>query len=470
MVMITPEEMAAPSELIPSPPAQEDNRSALPQGLSAPLMVVIGSSFLLRLAGGSTGLLIAVYLKQVVRAEADQIGFLAAIFYLSELLLAPVFGALSDIRGRRFFLILGPLVGAIALPVYPITTVFVFLALGRMLEGVSTAAKVPSALGYLADATSGSGKANAALRGRVMGMYEISFLVGLVGGNVLGGLLGESVGTNGFYIISMIYLLTAAILFFFVPESLPEAAREHHTSHREAAREAQHPVRTLLVTRYRSYLQLMKEPALISFMPAWLAINAVVGLWSIHIQPLMIRSGAANEPNRFAAQLLDGNFSQSQVGFLVGGFGMLFMVGIYIWSLFYAHLRKTTMMIASILGLFLVAVSMLGINNHAPGFPPPWEEWPLTPLLAAGILLVSGFTPVALAYLAEISEHRVEHRGAVMGLYSVLLGLGQLIGGAGGGVFIRTMNIGFNGLILATFILAVVAIVTVFRLRAKYGV
>ena len=467
--MITPEELAIPAE-VASPHIAETGDAVTIGRLSTPLKVVIGSSFLLRLAGGSTGLLLAVYLKQVVRAEADLIGFLAAIFYISELTLAPVFGALSDVRGRKLFLILGPLVGAIALPVYPLTTVFVFLALGRLLEGISTAAKVPSALGYLADATSGSGPGSAALRGRVMGLYEISFLVGLVGGNVLGGLLGERVGTNGFYIISAIYLLTAAILFFFVPESLPQAAREHHVTTQQAAKESAHPIRTLLRARYKSYLELLKEPALISFMPAWLAINAVVGLWSIHIQPLMIEPATSEVINPFAGQLLDGNFSQSQVGFFVGGFGLLFMVGIYIWSLFYARLRKTSMMIASILGLFVVAFALFGINNHMLPIPEPWGQWPLAPVLAAGILLVSGFTPVALAYLAEISESRVEHRGAVMGLYSVLLGLGQFIGGAGGGVFIRNVNMGFNGLILATFILAVIAFVTVIRLRTKYGV
>jgi MFS family permease len=265
-------------------------------------------------------------------------------------------------------------------------------------------------------------------------------------------------------------LLTAAILFFFVPESLPQAAREHHVTTQQAARESAHPIRTLLRARYKSYLELLKEPALISFMPAWLAINAVVGLWSIHIQPLMIEPATSEVINPFAGQLLDGNFSQSQVGFFVGGFGLLFMVGIYIWSLFYARLRKTSMMIASILGLFVVAFALFGINNHMLPIPEPWGQWPLAPVLAAGILLVSGFTPVALAYLAEISESRVEHRGAVMGLYSVLLGLGQFIGGAGGGVFIRNVNMGFNGLILATFILAVIAFVTVIRLRTKYGV
>src|SRR5690242_1351201 len=71
-------------------PLEKDRR------IPTPLKIAIGSSFILRLAGASTGFLLGVYLKQVVQADANVIGFLAGIFYITELLLAPVFGALSD--------------------------------------------------------------------------------------------------------------------------------------------------------------------------------------------------------------------------------------------------------------------------------------------------------------------------------------------------------------------------------------
>jgi len=45
------------------------------------------------------------------------------------------------------------------------------------------------------------------------------------------------------------------------------------------------------------------------------------------------------------------------------------------------------------------------------------------------------------------------------------LSAGQLIGSGVGGWFIETMHIGFNGLILGTFILAVIALVTILWLR-----
>src|SRR5436190_10038566 len=109
---------------------------------------------------------------------------------------------------------------------------------------------------------------------------------------------------------------------------------------------------------------------------------------------------------------------------------------------------------------------MSGINNQV--LPGSLGQWPLVPVLILGVLLMSGFTPVALAYLADISEARVEHRGAVMGLYSVFLGIGQFAGAAAGGLFI--VGMGFNGVILMTALLAVLAGSAVLYLRARHGV
>ena len=136
------------------------------------------------------------------------------------------------------------------------------------------------------------------------------------------------------------------------------------------------------------------------------------------------------------------------------------------WSQFYGRVRRTNMMLASVGGLFIVCLAMAGINNQV--LPGSLGQWPLVPVLILGVLLMSGFTPVALAYLADISETRIEHRGAVMGLYSVFLGIGQFLGGATGGLFI--VGLGFNGLILASVMLGAVAAVAVLYLRMRYGV
>ena len=46
-------------------------------------------------------------------------------------------------------------------------------------------------------------------------------------------------------------------------------------------------------------------------------------------------------------------------------------------------------------------------------------------LVILGVLLLSGFTPASLTHLAAISELLPGKRGSVMGLYSVVMGIGQ---------------------------------------------
>lgn len=471
MATFVPEEittLAEPDELVKIPP---DTR---PERINFPLKVVIASSFVLRIAGAATAILLSSLLRQTFNAQPDAIGILSALFYVTELTLAPVFGAVSDLRGRRFILVLGPLMGAIALPIYPLSALAATSILGvailgftRLLEGVSTAAKVPSALGYLADATEGEGVTRAALRGRVMGLYEISFLVGMVGGNIIGGQLWKPLQENAFFIVALFYVLATVLLFFFVPESLPAEARKHQAELRESVGDTEHPVRSLLAVRMKSYGTLLREPALRGFVPAWLAINAVVGLFGNLVQPLMI-APRAGTPDPFPEQILYGKFETWQVSFLFAGFGLVFMAGIWVWSLLYAKIRKSTVMQIASGGLFVTCLALFGINDQILPIPDPWSTFVWMPVLVVGLFLVSGFTPVALAYLAEISGTRVEHRGAVMGLYSVFLGLGQLIGSGLGGIFITWLNIGFNGLILGTFILGVIASVCVMWLRRQH--
>ena len=45
-----------------------------------------------------------------------------------------------------------------------------------------------------------------------------------------------------------------------------------------------------------------------------------------------------------------------------------------------------------------------------------------------GLFVMSGATPAALGLLADITESYPADRGAIMGLYSVFLGVGQILG------------------------------------------
>ena len=122
--------------------------------------------------------------------------------------------------------------------------------------------------------------------------------------------------------------------------------------------------------------------------------------------------------------------------------------------------RQATLLIG-VGGLGFTSV-MLWTLNHVPFDTEHLLVPALVGLILIGIFVESGFTPAALAYLAEIAEERAEDRGAVMGVYSVLLSVGQLLGGALAAPFADAM--GINGLIVLTGLLCLVALFTVMLL------
>jgi MFS family permease len=66
-----------------------------------------------------------------------------------------------------------------------------------------------------------------------------------------------------------------------------------------------------------------------------------------------------------------------------------------------------------------------------------------------------------------VSEGFEEDRSAIMGLYSVFLGLGQVIGAVVGGIAASIK--GIDGLIAATVILLVIGMAALIHLRASEG-
>ena len=67
--------------------------------------------------------------------------------------------------------------------------------------------------------------------------------------------------------------------------------------------------------------------------------------------------------------------------------------------------------------------------------------------------MLAGATPAALGMLADISETHPSDRGAIMGLYSVFLGLGQIIGSVASGAAADWR--GIDGLLIASVVLLI---------------
>jgi predicted MFS family arabinose efflux permease len=103
-------------------------------------------------------------------------------------------------------------------------------------------------------------------------------------------------------------------------------------------------------------------------------------------------------------------------------------------------------------------------RNHAEVWGAPARVG-LAVTAGAGLFVMAGATPAALGLLADISESHPDDRGAIMGLYSVFLGIGQIVGALASGSAADWL--GIDGLLLASLLLLLVAVLPIHRLRSS---
>ncbi|MFN8481946.1 MAG: MFS transporter [Anaerolineae bacterium] len=381
--------------------------------------------FVLRVASGAMGILVGLYLKSL-GVPATVVGLFGAAFYVMELITSPLFGAWSDRYGRKPFMMLGPVFGGVAVLITSITASIPLLFFTRMLEGLSTASSVPSTLSYISDVSDRS----AGLRGRVVSLFEIATIGGLAVGGVVGGVLWDHFGRASFAFDALIYGVSLAIFVWGVEAVRATASHTHKPM--------------------RDYLRLFQDRHVLSFVPAWLAVNAILGVW-INLLPYLM-SGAKNPD-----QNLMGGFSGSAIGAMMALLVLVFAGGILLWGLAFKRIGRVHMMLIAVFGLFLTAAAVYGLNNIDPDQTLIGAA--LIGALLLGVGIQSGFTPAALGYLADLSGRFIQDRGVIMGLYSVLLALGQSIGATLGGRFAHWG--GIDGIILLTVLLGGVGLVCI---------
>src|SRR4051794_6098887 len=229
------------------------------------LRAVLLGTFTLRFSTGLTGAMLAFYLRnlQTYHPEAEQIssltfGVFAASFFVAELALSPLFGILSDRYGHHRVMLWGPVFGAIAVLLTAATGNVLILGGTRLLEGSSTAASVPSILGYIAIITAG----NEALRGRAASRFEAATLAGIGLGFIAAPTLFSLLGPAAFLLNAVFYGGAFALYYFWVKDAQGESEsvqREHTTLARYAA--------------------LIRQSHVWLLAPTWIAVNAAIGLW-----------------------------------------------------------------------------------------------------------------------------------------------------------------------------------------------
>jgi MFS family permease len=416
------------------------------------IVAVLLGTFTLRFSTGLTGGLLVYYLAQLPSyggptVSGTEVGLLTAGYYLAELLLSPAFGFLSDRFGAHRVMQVGPVFGVVATLITAFVVDLWILGGTRLLEGAAAAASIPSILGYIALATSG----DQALRGRAVARFEGATLLGIGLGIVAAGPLFEAIGRGGFLVNAAVYLGSFALYRWGVAEL-------HHEPTEQERAAGTHQVRPSRF-EFGRYRRILGSSGVWLLAPTWIALNAVIGSWTTQSVFQLVRE----PPAEFHNQLLMQGFSPSSVSLGFGVIGLIFMAGLLYWGNRFKQRRRTTIIAIGVAGALVMLAATFGLNHS--GELGLVVQLPLGALAAGGLFVMAGATPAALGLLADMTESHPADRGAIMGLYSVFLGVGQIVGALASGP--AGDWAGIDGLLGASVLLIIVAMLPVQRLRSS---
>jgi MFS family permease len=394
-------------------------------------IVLIGNS-LQRVAVGASGVLVGLYLAQLANRGsaigAGLVGILGAVSFGAELASATPMGIASDAVAPRALMAGGSLLGAFATQLFGMTGLIGIFFMSRGIEGIGAAAVAPPLLAHLTDVTDHK----PGLRAKLMSYFELSLLGGLALGGVLAGELWRWLGPRAFGAVALVYIVSAVLLYAGAVGSRSHGREQAISGFRRA----------------------LRHPSLQRLAPVWLCVNTIVGLWlgPTFIFLLTHRSQTS--------QFLDGVFIDhpNRVGWVLLGYSIIFGIGVTAWSFVLPRMALERSLRITLIAMLVVCGEFF-LFNHLGSATARWIVGIGTALT---ITIESGFTPAALALLAGAIGAQAG-RGAAMGIYSVLLSVGAIVGSlmaaALGGRF------AVDGLIYGTLGMAILALVFVRRLE-----
>lgn len=388
-------------------------------------------------ASGSSAL-IGFYLASLALQgrpiDAALIGFLEVAFNVSALITAVPFGILIDRFSPRFVIVLAAILGAIATQLFGLSGLIGIFFVSRMFEGAASAGGNSGILVHLTDLTSPVPEK----RGRVMSGFEITIFGGLALGSLISGPLWDQFNTTAFSMLSACYVV-AALLFNW------------------GARQSVRAKKPISDSPWAGVRAAVNDPFLRKLAPAWLAYNTVTGIWIS--QTVFQLSGPPRE-GQFLVGLLANN--APLVGLIIFAFTIVTAIGIFIWGRVLTHQPRVKVMRIAITGMFANTFFFFLINASG-----NWSIGVRIALFACYglcVLVQSGFTPAALSFLADIAENS-KGRGASMGIYTLLLSLGNITGALSGGFLAQWQA--FNGMLIATICFATIAILSLSLLPSE---
>jgi MFS family permease len=381
---------------------------------------------LVRIAGAASGVLVGLYIADLSNRGAPVgaalVGALGAVSYAAELIAAFPFGVAADHISRRSLIAGGALLGGAATQLFGMSGQASIFFLSRAVEGTAAAAIAPALLAHLAQVTEG----NRPLRARAMSYFELSLLGGLGIGGLIAAQLWDRLGSGAFSVVAVVYVMASACLW-------AGADKEHRPA----------------VDRVLRMNAALRDPNIRHIAPMMICVSAIVGLWLGPTLPFLLIHVSATR------QYIPGLYAHNPdgIGWLLLGYSLVFATGLLGWSRVLPHTSAQRAMHRALMGMLGACVG-IGLLNYSAGYS-AGTRWVIGTITATLIMIESGFTPAALVWLTgALGPHT--GRGAAMGAYSVMLGIGAISGSllAAG----LAPRFAVDGLLAATVALAVVAL------------
>ncbi|MBN9660605.1 MAG: MFS transporter [Acidobacteria bacterium] len=188
---------------------------------STPAKGALGVIFLivfLDLMGAGILIPVIPYIVEPYRADALTVGILAMAFSAAQFLASPLLGLLSDRFGRRPVLLLSVLGSAAGYFLFGYGGSLAVLFIARIIDGL-TGGNISAAQAYIADISEPKDRA------KNFGLIGVAFGLGFILGPALGGALSKISLSAPAYAAGGLSLITCAVGFALLKESLPAASR-----------------------------------------------------------------------------------------------------------------------------------------------------------------------------------------------------------------------------------------------------
>lgn len=362
---------------------------------------------------------------KVLNIDETSIGIVISAYSFIQFIFNPVFGKISDKRGRKIVIVFCLLLNAIGYLLFSFTNSFLLLLLSRIIAGIG-GSSISVAQAYIADVTTPEN------RSKGMGIIGSAFGLGFVFGPLLGGILSEFGYAVVGYVSAGFSLLAFILTSFLLPESLKIRTNTEASSSMSLSK------RKLI--DIESFKQVFRKPD----------IALLISLFFV------LTFSFANIYGTFALLGIQVyHFTDRQNGYMFGIIGLTSAIvqGTLIGSISKYLSKKYIFIISS----FLISIN-LALIPYAGNF---------LGLAVVGFFLSIGtglFQPTILSLISEVTSE--QEQGMTLGINQSMSAFARMLGPLWGGFAFEYLGYQFPFL-TGAFFTAIIFLISIFYLPKK---